>query len=156
VGTMVGESLPVGGVVQQVMATAPVEPVLRQLVAIMGVHLSLKQGDAGHLLIGGGWAGRFDADGATRLIRHSMQGNLWTATQAMPALAGLEIIRAWTGLAPYLPRGAIVGAGRQEGFFHAVTSNGYTLGPIAGRLAADAMLGRGDPPAAFAPSRLHS
>jgi D-hydroxyproline dehydrogenase subunit alpha len=44
----------------------------------------------------------------------------------------------------------------QPGLFHAVTSNGYTLGPIAGRLIADAMLGRDTPPAAFAPNRLLS
>ena len=153
VGALAGERLPVGGVVQQVIATAPVPPVLRQLVAVMGLHLSLKQGDAGHLLIGGGWPGRFGEDGATRVFRRSLEANLWTAAQAMPSLAGLEIIRAWTGLAPYLPQGAVVGPGRQPGLFHAITSNGYTLGPIVGQMAAESMLGRGDPPPAFAASR---
>ncbi len=137
------------------IATDPVAPVLRQLVAQMGLHLSLKQGDGGHLLIGGGWPGRLDPDGATRLLRRSIEGNLWTATQVMPALAGLEVVRAWTGLAVYLERGPVIGEG-QPGLFHAVTSNGYTLGPIAGRMIAEAMLGRGSPPAAFAPARLHS
>ena len=150
VAGLVGERLPIGGIVQQVIATNPVTPVLRQLVAQMGLHLSLKQGDGGHLLIGGGWPGRFDADGATRLDRRSIQGNLWTAAQVMPMLTGLEMVRAWTGLAVYLQRGPVIGQSR-SGLFHAVTSNGYTLGPIAGRLIADAMLGRGAPPAAFAP-----
>ncbi|HYZ62067.1 MAG TPA: FAD-dependent oxidoreductase, partial [Acetobacteraceae bacterium] len=96
-----------------------------------------------------------DPDGATRLLRRSIQGNLWTAAQVMPGLAGLEVVRAWTGLAVYLERGPVIGEG-QKGFFHAATSNGYTLGPIAGRLIADAMLGRGKPPAGFAPSRMDS
>jgi glycine/D-amino acid oxidase-like deaminating enzyme len=108
------------------------------------------------MLIGGGWPGRFGADGATRVDRRSLQANLWTAAQVMPSLAGMEVIRSWTGLAPNLPQGAVVGAGRQPGMFHAVTSNGYTLGPIVGRLAAEAMLGRGDPPPAFAPGRFLS
>ena len=103
--------LPIRGIVQQVIATNPVAPVLRQLVAQMGLHLSLKQGDGGHLLIGGGWPGALGADGATRLKRRSIQGNLWTAAQVMPALAGLEVIRAWTGLAVYLDRGPMIGAG---------------------------------------------
>ncbi len=150
VAGLVGDGVPIRGIVQQVIATNPVAPVLRQLVAVMGLHLSLKQGDGGHVLIGGGWAGRYDADGATRLMRRSIEGNLRTAVDVMPGLAGLEVVRAWTGLAVYLERGPVVGVGR-SGVFHAVTSNGYTLGPVAGRLIADAMLGRGDPPAAFAP-----
>jgi glycine/D-amino acid oxidase-like deaminating enzyme/bacterioferritin-associated ferredoxin len=152
VAALAGETLPIKGIVQQVIATNPVAPVLRQLVAQMGLHLSLKQGDGGHLLIGGGWPGRLGADGATRLLRRSIQGNLWTAAQVMPVLAGLEVIRAWTGLAVYLDRGPVIGES-QPGLFHAATSNGYTLGPIAGRLIADAMLGRDTPPTAFAPNR---
>lgn len=155
VASLGGDHVPIRGIVQQVIATNPVAPVLRQLVAQMGLHLSLKQGDGGHLLIGGGWAGRFDPDGATRLLRRSIEGNLWTAAQVMPSLAGLNVVRAWTGLAVYLERGPVIGAG-PSGLFHAVTSNGYTLGPIAGRLIADAMLGRGNPPPAFAPGRSHS
>ena len=155
VASLVEDHVPIGGIVQQVIATNPVAPVLRQLVAQMGLHLSLKQGDGGHLLIGGGWPGRFDPDGATRLLRRSIQGNLWTAAQVMPSLAGLEVVRAWTGLAVYLKRGPVIGAG-PSGVFHAVTSNGYTLGPIAGRLIADAMLGRTNAPPAFAPGRLNS
>jgi hypothetical protein len=37
--------------------------------------------------------------------------------------------------------------------FHAVTSNGYTLGPIAGRLTADAVLVRRAPPSVFTLAR---
>ena len=149
IGALVGETLPVRGLVQQVIATAPVAPMLRQLVAQTHLHLSLKQGDGGHVLIGGGWPGRLDASGATRLERRSIEGNLWTGAQVIPALAGLEVVRAWTGLAVYLDRGPVI-CETQPGLFHAVTSNGYTLGPAVGRLIADAMLGRGAPPAAFA------
>ena len=46
-------------------------------------------------------------DGATRVDRRSLQANLWTAAQVMPPLTGLDVIRAWTGLAPDLPQGAV-------------------------------------------------
>jgi glycine/D-amino acid oxidase-like deaminating enzyme len=37
--------------------------------------------------------------------------------------------------------------------FAAVTSSGYTLGPVAGRMTADAVLGREAVPAAFSVAR---
>ena len=150
IGAMTGLDIPIRGVVQQVIATAPVAPMLRQLVAQVGRNLSLKQTDGGHMLIGGGWPGGF-ADGATHLRRRSIEGNLWTAAQAVPALAGLDMVRAWTGLAVQMDRGPVIGQS-QPGLYHAVLGNGYTLGPIAGRLIADAMLGHGAPPGHFAPS----
>lgn len=147
VARLAGVALPVRGVVQQVIATAPVAPLLRQLVAVARQHLSLKQGDGGHLLIGGGWPGRLGTDGATRLDRRSIQANLWTAGRVLPALGGIDVVRAWTGLAVHLDRGPVISATPgQPGLFHAVTANGYTLGPVAGRLAADAVMGRGAPP----------
>jgi len=150
IGKLAGVALPVQGIVQQVIATAPAPPMLRQLVAVAGGHLSLKQGDGGHLLIGGGWPGRLGPDGATRLDRRSIQGNLHTAGRVLPALGRIDVVRAWTGLAVHLDRGPVIAATPgQPGLFHAVTANGYTLGPVAGRLAADAVMGRGAP-AAFA------
>ena len=51
------------------------------------------------------------------------------------------MLRAWTGLAVHLDRGPVIGTTPgQPGLWHAVTSNGYTLGPLAGRMAAEAML----------------
>ena len=39
------------------------------------------------------------------------------------------------------------------GFFNAVTGNGYTLGPIVGRMTADAVLGRAAVPPEFSLER---
>ena len=147
---LAGVALPVRAVVQQVIATAPAPPMLRHLVAQARLHLSLKQKDAGQIVIGGGWPGTLDADGATRLLRGSIQGNLHTAAAVMPGLAEQSVVRAWTGLTVHLDRGPVLSATPgMPGLFHAVTANGYTLGPISGRLVAECMLGRGDAPAAF-------
>jgi glycine/D-amino acid oxidase-like deaminating enzyme len=151
---MAGLSLPVQGTVQQVVVTEAAAPLMRHLVAHAGRHLSLKQGDGGHLIIGGGWPGDQDvATGATRNRRRGIEGNLWVAGRVVPALEGLHVLRSWTGMNVAIDRAPIIGTHpAAPGLFHAVTSNGYTLGPIAGRLVADAALGRGSNPA-FSPER---
>ncbi len=57
IAALAGVSLPVGGLVQQVIATEAMAPVIPHLVAHAGRHLSFKQGPRGHLLIGGAWPG---------------------------------------------------------------------------------------------------
>ena len=115
---------------------------VEHLVAYANRHLSLKQQDSGGLLIGGGWFGAFDpASGRTRNLRSNIEGNLWVAARVLPALRGLSIIRSWTGINSAIDRAPILGeAPGLPGFFNAVTANGYTLGPIVGRLTAGAVL----------------
>jgi glycine/D-amino acid oxidase-like deaminating enzyme len=144
IGAMVGLDLPVTGTVQQVIVTEPIAPVMRHLVAVAGRHLSLKQALNGCLLVGGGWFGDFDpTSGRTRNLRQSIQGNLYIAARALPALRRAAIIRAWTGINPQTDRAPILGeAPGLPGFFNCVTALGYTLGPEVGRLTAGAVLGR--------------
>jgi glycine/D-amino acid oxidase-like deaminating enzyme len=144
IAAMVGLHLPVTGTVQQVIVTEPAAPLMRHLVAVAGRHLSLKQQANGSLLIGGGWFGAFDAaTGRTSNLRRSIEANLWVAGRVLPALSGLSILRAWTGINPAIDRAPIIGeAPGLPGFFNCVTANGYTLGPEVGRLAAQAVLGR--------------
>ncbi len=147
--------LPVGGLVQQVIATEATGPLIPHLVAHAGRHLSLKQGPHGHLLVGGAWPGTHDpATGATRNRRGSIEGNLWVAGHVVPAVAGLSVLRAWTGMNVHIDRAPILGeAPGCPGLFAAVTSSGYTLGPVCGRMTADALLGRETVPPDFAIAR---
>jgi glycine/D-amino acid oxidase-like deaminating enzyme len=142
IGAMVGLDLPVTGTVQQVIVTEPAPRMVEHLVALAKRHLSLKQQDSGGLLIGGGWFGSYDAkDGRTRNMRRNIEGNLWVAAQVLPALRGLSIIRSWTGINTAIDRAPLIGeAPGLPGFFNAITANGYTLGPIVGKLTAEAVL----------------
>ena len=154
IGRMLGLDLPVIGTVQQVIATEAAAPAMRHLVAHAGRHLSLKQGDGGHVLVGGGWPGVLDAEGSPRNMRRSIEGNLWVAGRVLPGIGGLHALRAWTGLAVEVDRAPLLGeTPRVPGLFHAVTSNGYTLAPIAGRMTADAVLGRAAVPPEFSLAR---
>lgn len=151
VAALAGVAIPVQALVQQVVVTEALPAVLRQLVAWTGRHLSLKQGKAGHLLIGGGWPGRLLPDGSTAVLRDSLQGNIALAARALPVLREARVVRAWTGLAPHLARGPVIsGTPGMPGLWHAVGGNGYTLGPIMGRMVAEAAMQRERPPEAFA------
>jgi glycine/D-amino acid oxidase-like deaminating enzyme len=142
VGRMVGLDLPVGGTVQQVIVTEPAPVLTKHLIAMAGRHLSVKQQPNGRLLIGGGWYGSLDAEtGWTRNQRPSIEGNLWTCAQALPAVQALSMLRAWTGLNPAIDRAPLLGeAPGLPGFYNAVTANGFTLGPVVGQLTAAAIL----------------
>jgi glycine/D-amino acid oxidase-like deaminating enzyme len=141
IGHMVGLGLPVTGTVQQVMVTEPAPMLTRHLIAVAHRHLSLKQQASGGFLVGGGWFGGYDpATGRTFNERRSIEGNLWTCGRVLPALHELSIVRCWTGVNPAIDRAPILGeAPGLLGFWNVVTANGYTLGPIVGRLTADAI-----------------
>jgi glycine/D-amino acid oxidase-like deaminating enzyme len=146
IGRMVGLELPVTGTVQQVIVTEPAPALTRHLIALANRHLSLKQQASGGFLVGGGWFGGFDpVDGQTRTLRQNIQGNLWVCDRVLPALRGLAFVRAWTGINPAIDRAPLLGeAPGLPGFYNTVTANGYTLGPVVGRITADAVL-RGEP-----------
>ena len=115
-------------------------------------HLSLKQGEGGHLVLGGAWPGELDAQGRPRNLRDSIEGNLWVARSVLPALDGLHVIRAWTGINVLVP-GPILGADpRVPGLFHAVTFNGWTLAPVIAELIVEQLRGGSGPPKVFAPA----
>ncbi len=142
IGRMVGLKLPVTGTVQQVIVTEPAPPLTRHLIAVANRHLSLKQQSSGGFLVGGGWFGGYDAaTGRTHNLRRNIEGNLWVCGRVLPALHGLTMIRTWTGINAAIDRAPILGeAPGLPGFYNTVTANGYTLGPIAGRITAGAIL----------------
>jgi glycine/D-amino acid oxidase-like deaminating enzyme len=114
-------------------------------------RLTLKQVTAGNVLVGGGWPGRFAGDGTANVPRRAdpvMQNvieNLTLATQLVPALGRLHLLRTWTGITgvtsdqmPLL--GEVPEA---PGFYVAAGGAAFTHGPTYARLISEAIvLGR--------------
>jgi glycine/D-amino acid oxidase-like deaminating enzyme len=143
-GRMVGVELPISGAPLQMLVTEPTRPILKQLVAHADRHLSLKQAANGNLIIGGAWtAGTDSATGYARILRTSIEGNLWVAERTLPSLAGLHLLRSWAAMNVNIDGAPLLGeVPGMPGLFIAASANGYTLGPLLGQITADCVLGR--------------
>jgi glycine/D-amino acid oxidase-like deaminating enzyme len=144
IGAMLGVAVPVRGAPLQMIVTESAPPLVDHLIAHADRHLSMKQAATGGLIIGGGWTAAYHEglrfNGAERA---SIEGNLWVANRVLPALAGLHVLRCWAGMNVNIDGAPILGeVPGVPGLFNAVTSNGYTLAPIAARIVADQILRR--------------
>ncbi|MDM0037992.1 FAD-dependent oxidoreductase [Variovorax sp. J22G21] len=147
VGDMLGVRIPVKGAPLQMIVTEPAPPLVDHLIAHADRHLSLKQAASGGLIIGGGWTAAFhDGMRLNRAERASIEGSLWVARKVLPAVSGLHMVRCWAGMNVNIDGAPILGdVPGVPGFYNAVTSNGYTLAPIAARLVTDLIVhGRTD------------
>jgi ATP-dependent DNA helicase RecQ len=70
-------------------------------------------------------------------LRESIEGNLWVAQRVIPDIGALRVIRSWATIGVMIDgapnNGELPGV---PGFFSAVGANGYTMGPIVGRVIA--------------------
>ena len=139
VGRMLGVEVPVHGAPLQMVVTEPAAPTIHHLVAHADRHLTLKQAGNGAFIIGGGWTAGLDpVHGHPRPLLASLAGNLWVAQRVVPCLDRLHVVRSWAAMNIDIDGAPLLGEDpRVPGLFHAVTSNGYTLGPIVGRITAD-------------------
>ncbi len=150
IGELFNVHLPLYPVALQMNVTERAAPFLDQLIQHVGRRLSMKQAHAGNLLIGGGWpskmaldaSGRFDLDRPAELLEASINSNLAVAVDVVPRVAGMNLIRTWTGItaisADQLP---LVGALPQApGVYVAAGGSAFTLGPIFARLLARQIL----------------
>lgn len=121
-------------------------PLIPHLVQHASERLSLKQVDAGNVLVGGGWPGRFarvhstmDTQQRAEPVIENMVENLSLAAKLVPALTRLHLLRTWTGTtgvtADQMPLlGEVPEA---PGFFVAAGGAAFTHGPTYARLISE-------------------
>jgi glycine/D-amino acid oxidase-like deaminating enzyme len=140
-----GVRLPIKTLINQLVVTEPMRPVMASVLGVASGLLSLKQYENGSVLIGGGWQGMGDRDQGPIAVRpESFLGNVRLAAHTIPALRDARVLRSWLGLeaetadalpaigpVPWVPGAWTIGS----------VHSGYTSGPYFGRLLAQAVLG---------------
>jgi len=140
-----GLRLPIKVLVNQLVVTERLPPVMRTVLGVASGLLSLKQYANGTVLIGGGWQGIGDRGRGGLAVRaENLLGNVRLAAHAVPALRDARVARAWLGLeaetADALPAiGPIPGV--PDAWIIGSVHSGYTSGPYFGRLLAQAICG---------------
>ena len=139
IAALAGIKVPVYGAPLQMIVTEASEPLVDVLLAHADRHLTLKQATNGNVIIGGGWpAGVSRPYGQPRPSLDSLEGNLWVAHRVLPPVKRLQVLRSWAAMNVNIDGAPILGeVPSHPGFYNAVTSNGYTLGPMVGRITAD-------------------
>ena len=153
-----GVDIPIKVLVNQLIVTERIRPVMRSVLSVANGLLSLKQFANGTVLIGGGWQGEGDRErGGVEARPQNLVGNMRLAAYAVPALAEARIARIWLGLeaetADALP---IIGdvPGVAGAYVIGSAHSGYTSGPYMGRIMAQHILGQAPDLPLFDPARL--
>ena len=153
-----GVQIPIKVLINQLIITERVRPLMRTVLSVANGLLSLKQFANGTVLIGGGWQGEGDRErGGVEARPQNLVGNMRLAAYAVPALAEARIARIWLGLeaetadampiigdVPGVPQAYVVGSAH----------SGYTSGPFMGRIMAQHILGQQPELPLFDPARL--
>jgi len=155
---MVGITIPVKTLINQLIVTERMPPVMRSVLSIANGLLSMKQFANGTVVIGGGWQGIGSRElGGRETIPENLIGNLRLGQHAVPALASARVARIWLGLesetADAMP---MIGPVPQHPDLYVIgcVHSGYTSGPYMGKLLAQQILGQQPDMPLFDPSRL--
>jgi sarcosine oxidase, subunit beta len=139
-----GAAVPLTPVGLQMMATQRTAPLISHLVQHMGRRLSIKQVEAGNVLIGGGWPARLPNGGLetaadAELQELALAGSSAVACHVVPATSALSVIRSWSGVACVAPDHLpVLGAiDSLPGVFIAAGGSSFTLGPTYARLISE-------------------
>ena len=144
IAAMVGVRFPVTPSPILSNVTEATRPFVKHMILHAHRRLSIKQTANGNVIVGGGWPGSQEPGmDQPAVMRISVEGNLGVATSVVPGMAKLNLLRTWTGFNLFIDGRPLLGeVPRVPGFFNAVTSTGYTLGPVCARLVAEQMTGR--------------
>ena len=156
-----GETLPIKVTALSMMVAARVQPFITPVVIGIDQPLSFKQSAVGSLVIGGGILGKPCLEGDTSFtVMDRMASSAAATVAAFPVLAGVPVVRTWTGLEGATPDGIpFIGPSLSHpGLWHVFgfCGHGFQLAPAVGEAVARSLVsGTLDPRLApFAVDRL--
>ncbi|MBX6372926.1 MAG: FAD-binding oxidoreductase [Acetobacteraceae bacterium] len=146
-----GEPVPVRPRTPNMMVTEPIRYFIEPNLGVVGGNVYLRQIRRGSVIIGGGMG---EADPEVRWSRPLPEVSLRTmrlALQLVPSLAGVRVIRSWSGIDGGMPDGIpVIGpSGTTPRLIHAFgfSGHGFQLGPAVGAILSELVLdGRTDVP----------
>jgi glycine/D-amino acid oxidase-like deaminating enzyme len=139
-----------------VNVTEPRPRLLEPMIQHIGRRLSLKQSANGTFIIGGGWPARPERPPRRySTLWESTAGNTAIAVRVVPALAGVRLVRTWTGVMAFTDDlSPIVGESeRLPGYHTCIATTGFTLSPLMARLLAEYISSGAPLPPGFSPDR---
>jgi glycine/D-amino acid oxidase-like deaminating enzyme len=142
-----------------VNVTEPRPRLIEPMVQHIGRRLTLKQSTNNTFIIGGGWPARPEQPPRRFSNRwDSAAGNTAVAIRVVPALAGVRVVRTWTGVMPFTDDGSpYVGeSSAVPGYHVCLATTGFTLMPLLARMLAEHMATGAPLPPSFSPDRRSS
>ncbi|WP_431284875.1 NAD(P)/FAD-dependent oxidoreductase [Humitalea sp. 24SJ18S-53] len=151
VAEVFGEAVPIVPLSPNMVVTEPLRYFVEPNLGVVGGNVYLRQIPRGNIIIGGGHG---EADAAvpwSRPLPEVTMLALERAVELVPALAGAQVIRSWSGIDGQMPdRIPVIGPSRTTpGLFHAFgfSGHGFQLGPAIGAIMAELVVdGRTDIP----------
>lgn len=135
-----GIDIPTEGEPLHMNITEPAPPLVGHLVQHADRQITLKQLGTGQIVIGGGWpAGVGGRRDGPVVLAESLIANSTLAQYLAPGIAGLRIIRTWSGYNTTTDGASVLGAVEGvPGLYVAIPGDaGYTLAPYIARALAN-------------------
>lgn len=145
VAAQLGDELPIKVLALSMMVTARVKPFIEPVVIGIDRPLSFKQSAVGSLVIGGGISGKpCLEEGISFTIMDRMASSAAATLEAFPVLAGVPVLRTWTGLEGATPDGVpyIGPSAIHKGLWHVFgfCGHGFQLAPAVGEAVAHSLV----------------
>jgi len=135
-----GEPVPMSTIHPQMLVTEAVPGFMSVSLGMQGGGIYARQVSRGNVVLGGGRTESGPTDLA-RPARANMAALLERAAEVIPALAGVHVIRFWSGVEGKLPDGnPVIGPSTTTpGLYHAfgLCGAGFQVGPAIGEALAD-------------------
>ena len=139
-----GETVPLESIAPQMVVTEPISHFIEPVLGMCGAGIYLRQIARGNVVFGGGNGIADTMASRSYVLPEHTLGASELAVSLIPRLAGVQIVRVWTGIegetADALP---VIGPSRTTpGLWHAFgfSGHGFQLGPVMGEILGELVM----------------